>query len=403
MPTPRNFFAAHRRLLQGTGFSAVTALLAAAAFLYPGVTSADVDLNDGGVWVTNKSVGMTARLNYPSKTLDGGVTPAAAGFEILQHEGEILVDAGSSLTAVDPAAMRLGEPVMLPGGVTAAAGQGAYVFSDPGTGEAWLASTDTVRGFDRQTSEPVVSGAPNLQAVIGADGAAYITNPAAHEVTRLTVDDDGTAGDKATASYADFSAAESLQLTTVGADAVLLDTDSGRLYLPGGRTVDLPDAEGSRLQQPGPVGSFVAVATPDGLIEQPLDGSAAATKPSGGNGNPVRPVQLDGCVHAAWNKSNLYLRDCADDTYDKLTDVPNANNKSDLVFRVNRSVVVLNDTNGGNVWLVQQAMQLVNNWQDLQTPPTRTRSISSRTAPRPTGRPTPRTTSSASGRARPRC
>lgn len=371
MPTPKNFLAQHRRLLQATGFSAVTALMAAAAFLYPGVKSADVDLNDGGVWVTNRSVGMTARLNYPSKTLDGGVTPPGAGFDILQHEGEVLVDAGSSLTAVDPAAMRLGEPVMLPGGVTAAAGQGAYVFSDPGTGEAWLASTDTVGGFDRQTSEPVISGAPNLQAVIGADGAAYIANPAAHEVSRLTVEDDGSAGDKATASYADFSAAKSLQLTTVGADAVLLDPDSGRLYLPGGRTVDLPGAEGSRLQQPGPAGSFVAVATPEGLIEQPLDGSGATTKPSGGNGNPVRPVQLDGCVHAAWNKSNLYLRDCADDVHDKLTDVPNANNKSELVFRVNRSVVVLNDTNGGNVWLVQQAMQLVNNWQDLQTPPNR--------------------------------
>lgn len=94
----------------------------------------------------------------------------------------------------------------------------------------------------------MISGAPNLQAVIGADGAAYIANPAAHEVSRLTVEDDGSAGDKATASYADVSAAKSLQLTTVGADAVLLDPDSGRLYLPGGRTVDLPDAGGSRLQ-----------------------------------------------------------------------------------------------------------------------------------------------------------
>ncbi len=121
----------------------MTAVLAAAAFLYPGVKSADVDLNDGGVWVTNKSIGMTARLNYPSKTLDGGVTPPGAGFDILQHEGEVFVDEGSALTAVDPAAMRLGEPVRLPDGVTASAGQGALVFADPETGEAWLASTDT--------------------------------------------------------------------------------------------------------------------------------------------------------------------------------------------------------------------------------------------------------------------
>ncbi len=115
----------------------------------------------------------------------------------------------------------------------------------------------------------------------------------------------------------------------------------------------------------------MAVATQNSLIGQPLDGGEPSVKSAGKNGKPVRPVQLDGCVHAAWNKSNVYLRDCADDGGDKLADVPGAGNESDLVFRVNRSVVVLNDTSGGNVWLVQQTMQLVNNWQDLQAPPNR--------------------------------
>lgn len=371
MPKPRRFFAKSGRLLQATGLSAVTAVVAAAAILYPGVKSADVDLNDGGVWVTNKSMGMTARLNYPSKILDGGVTPPGAGFDIQQHAGEVFVDEGSALTPVDPAAMRLGEPVRLPDGVTASAGQGAFVFADPETGEAWLASTDSLGGFDRKTSEPVISGAPDLQALIGADGAAYIADPSAHEVSRITVEPDGTAGNKATASYADFSAARNLQLTTVGNEAVLLDSDSGRLFLPGGRTVDIPDGKGARLQQAGPASSFVAVATQNSLIGQPLDGGEPSVKAAGRNGKPVRPVQLDGCVHAAWNKSNVYLRDCADDGGDKLTDVPGAGGESDLVFRVNRSVVVLNDTSGGNVWLVQQTMQLVNNWQDLQAPPNR--------------------------------
>lgn len=143
MPTPRNFLAKHRRLLQATGFSAVTALVAAAAFLYPGVKSADVDLNDGGVWVTNKSVGMTARLNYPSGP--GRRRDPAGAASISSARGRSVGGCGSSLTAVDPAAMRLGEPVMLPGGVTAAAGQGAYVFSDPGTGRpGWLPPTPSV-------------------------------------------------------------------------------------------------------------------------------------------------------------------------------------------------------------------------------------------------------------------
>jgi hypothetical protein len=38
------------------------------------------------------------------------------------------------------------------------------------------------------------------------------------------------------------------------------------------------------------------------------------------------------------------------------------------VFRVNRDLVVLNDVNSGNVWLVNQNMQLVNNWDDVVPP-----------------------------------
>ena len=77
MPKPRRFFAKSGRLLQATGLSAVTAVVAAAAILYPGVKSADVDLNDGGVWVTNKSMGMTARLKLSLE--DPGRRRDAAG------------------------------------------------------------------------------------------------------------------------------------------------------------------------------------------------------------------------------------------------------------------------------------------------------------------------------------
>ena len=50
---------------------------------------------------------------------------------------------------------------------------------------------------------------------------------------------------------------------------------AGRLVLPGGETVPLPDAVGGRLQQSGPAGSFAVVATPTSLIKQPLGGGDA--------------------------------------------------------------------------------------------------------------------------------
>ena len=52
----------------------------------------------------------------------------------------------------------------------------------------------------------------------------------------------------------------------------------------------------------------------------------------------------------------------------RTVDVPKASASPSYVFRVNRDLVVLNDVNSGNVWLVNQNMQLVNNWDDVVPP-----------------------------------
>ena len=53
--------------------SGVTALLILTlggfAFAHQGVPAEEVDLNDGGVWVTNTALGMTGHLNYQSSTV----------------------------------------------------------------------------------------------------------------------------------------------------------------------------------------------------------------------------------------------------------------------------------------------------------------------------------------------
>jgi hypothetical protein len=352
------------------GASALAVFLTAAAILNPGVKSADVELNDGGVWVTNKNLSMTARLNYPSKSLDGGVTPPGSAFDVVQDAGEVIVNNGASLTHVDPAALRLGSPLQLPGGISAAAGYGTIVFTDPAAGEAWVAPADST-GFDPDASTPPVTGAKNLLATVGTDGTAFVAEPSNQRVSRFTLQANGSVHNSAEETFADFSDAADLQLTSVGSQPVLLDRKAGVLFLPGGRKVALEGGEGAALQEPGPDSDFVAVATKNALIRQALNGSASSQQRLEKEGLPARPVQLDGCVHSAWNRSNTYLRDCRDDAQDKRSDVPMSGRKAEFVFRVNRRIVVLNDVNGGDVWLVQQDMQLVNNWQDLQTPQNR--------------------------------
>ena len=62
------------------------------AIIYPGFKTTEVELNDGGVWVVSKSKNAVGRLNYPSRVLDGAVTPASTTFDVLQDAGTVLVD-----------------------------------------------------------------------------------------------------------------------------------------------------------------------------------------------------------------------------------------------------------------------------------------------------------------------
>ncbi|MEW9872344.1 hypothetical protein, partial [Arthrobacter sp. HS15c] len=78
-----------RRLVSGGALGVAVVVLVTGAVLYPGFKTTEVELNDGGVWVVSKSKNAVGRLNYPSRVLDGAVTPASTTFEILQNAGDV--------------------------------------------------------------------------------------------------------------------------------------------------------------------------------------------------------------------------------------------------------------------------------------------------------------------------
>ena len=75
--------------------SGVTALLILTlggfAFAHQGVPAEEVDLNDGGVWVTNTALGMTGHLNYQSRIIDGGLNAPTRDFDISQEGNQVLL------------------------------------------------------------------------------------------------------------------------------------------------------------------------------------------------------------------------------------------------------------------------------------------------------------------------
>ncbi|MEV4990560.1 Ig-like domain-containing protein [Pseudarthrobacter sp. LMD1-1-1.1] len=360
----------HRKLVTGTAFGAVVAVVVTGAVLYPGFKTTEVELNDGGVWVVSKSRNAVGRLNYPSRVLDGAVTPASTTFDVLQHAGEVFVDdeTGSTLNQVSPANMRLGGDKQLPGAADVSFGARTISVTDAVSGKVWAVSPSTVNGFDKEASEPVMVGSAGLVSVVGSDDRIYSADPKTGVVRVTGVDADGGVTSSESSTWDGLKGAGDLQMTVVGDRPVVLDAAAGSLFLPGGKRLALEDARDAKLQQPGPGSDVVAVATRKALLKQPLDGGTAKTVVFDGEGAPAAPVQLGGCVHAAWSGANKYVRDCVNDADDKNVAVPKASASPSYVFRVNRDLVVLNDVNSGNVWLVNQNMQLVNNWDDVIPP-----------------------------------
>lgn len=99
-----------RRTVVSTAILTAVALVAATlAVLYQGFTKPDLDLNDGGVWVTASSELMVGHLNHPSRVIDSYARTTSPTADLLQDgDGVLLVDQGQGvLNVVDPARSEL--------------------------------------------------------------------------------------------------------------------------------------------------------------------------------------------------------------------------------------------------------------------------------------------------------
>jgi large repetitive protein len=358
-----------RWIRAGIVLGAGTALVAGAV-LYPGFKTSEVELNDGSVWVTSKTRNSAARLNYPARMLDGAVTPASVDFDILQQESTVFVDdrSSSNLNPVSAANMRLGGDRKLPGSAKVSFGRNILAITDPAAGKVWVIPASGLGGFDAEAAEPFLDSEPGVVAVVGNDDKVHTVEPGTGKITSSSFDADGLPKETAGRTVDELKTAGELEVTAVGDRPVVLDKESGNLFLPGGAKIHLDQARDARLQQSSGSSGYVALAVPKALVKQPLDGSTAAVVESGGEGIPAAPVQLGGCAYGAWSGSNRYVRDCANDADDRAVAVPSASASPNYIFRVNRDLVVLNDVNSGNVWLVNQNMKLVNNWDDVIPP-----------------------------------
>jgi len=349
----------------------VVAALCIAGVIYKGAEVTQVNVNDGGIWVTNKSKQMVGHLDYEARILDGALRTEATNFDVGQAGETVTVSDLTSLTVapVNVTQVSLGSPTALPSGSSAMQGGDVLGVLNPTDGTLWTTSATAPSPANLSEGAALSSNMGASAFVTGLDGSVYSL---AASGTLTTVKRQGTVDQAATSRIEGIPEDAQLSITVVGDQVVALDSQSNTLFLPGGKKLDLGAAgveEGGILQLAGPKADSVLLATPSALVSIPLAGGTPMITPateSGVSGNPAAPVRHEGCAYGAWSVSGAYMRACDDPSANKQMVVDTLTTAREIVFRTNRKAIVLNDVAQGSVWLPDSNMVLMDNWDEVE-------------------------------------
>lgn len=337
------------------------------AILHQGFPVTDVDLTTRDVWVTNGEKFLAGRLNRQIEELNGAVATASSAVDVVQNGTNVfLVDSeAGSVERVDPAFTRLIERIDVPQSSTVVLGGTTLAILSADDGRLWVIDVANQLDFSID-DEPVATLGKDSRVTVSPEGTVFATSPTEQKL--YTVEGVG-----AVATSVDLQFSTDHQLTAVGPRAVVFDVTANAVVFDNGARTELGASIGLKLQQPGKANSYAVVATGDSLLAVPIGGGELREAPTP-IPSPVvdpagvsSPVWLDGCAHGAWAGAQQYLLAC--DGQDPVVErIPQPTLGSVVEFRVNKSVIALNNLTNGNVWLVDNEMRLVENWDEV-TPP----------------------------------
>lgn len=346
----------------------VTGVLVVAAVNYEGSPIHDVQLNDGGVWVTNSELQMMARLNSQVHELEMGILTSSTSTAVFQEAASVQVydDGGGNperSVAVTNVVAGTSAPVPLPATYEAAGGRDTVAILDDATGNGWVKRSDQVNSFN-DTVIPDLKVSTNSGVTVTKAGTALFADRSKGTVTAWKLDQTGRAVKGDTFDF-DTEFTDDAVISAVGERPVVLQ--AGKLLRPGRDALEV-SGDQPALQQPGPESDQVYVATEQGLWRTgAAGGDLERASDLEVNGTPAAPAVVAGCVHAAWNDPGTrnYLELCGNSEPVPGTIAP-LTTASRLMFRSNRDVVVLNDASNGYTWMVQEdGLTLVRDWESV--------------------------------------
>ena len=360
-------FSRRSKLIASTAVIAIAASVPVTfAVLHEGFPITDVDLESKNVWVTNGPDLLAGRMNRQIEELDAGVEAGSTDIDVVQN-GELvfLHDLSSNtLERIDPSYTTLLERTEIPAGSEVTLGGTTLSIVNPANGDLWVVDVTNELSFDPTATKPNVTLGAGGHATVTSKGKVFATSATKGAI--YTIDSFG-----AKPSQAKVKIPKDNQISAVGDNVVVLDTTGDNLIFGDGKIVPL-GADGIKLQQVSAVNDYALVATGDSLLEVPMGGgdittvSAEIAKLTAAD-DVSAPVWLDGCAHGAWAGAQRYLQAC-DGAKASPQTIEQPTIGMHLVFRVNKKVLALNNTDNGNAWVVKEALRLVDNWDEV-TPP----------------------------------
>ena len=219
--TRHNRISARRRLPAFILVLLVVALCVAGV-IYKGAEVTQVNVNDGGIWVTNKSKQMVGHLNYEARILDGALRTEATNFDVGQAGETVTVSdlTSSTVAPVNVTQVSLGSPTALPAGSAVMQGGDVLGVLNGSDGTLWTTSAVNPSPLNLSEAGAISSNMGASAFVTGLDGSVYTL---ATSGTLTTVKRQGAVDQAQTSTVEGIPADARLSMTVVGDQVVALD------------------------------------------------------------------------------------------------------------------------------------------------------------------------------------
>ncbi|WP_243386769.1 Ig-like domain-containing protein [Bifidobacterium primatium] len=348
----------------------------AGAIIISSITRQHVQLDNGTVWITSLKNQKAARFNVRLQDADAAVSSSAQQFDVSQASENTVLTEGSRAMAVKSSTIGIAGQTDLKGETTSFIGGDTVAFINTKNGNVWVGKADSVDSVTPTTSKPSMRLGDGGRIVVDSHGVVYGYRPS--DAMVLSLENPQSTNPRELGSLNGGRQLVADDFTVVGGRPVVVSNstltfDKGSIELPATGRVTLQQAPVDDAQD----SSWVAASTTGGLMLANLDHpkDRPVQLKSGGTGDVAQPVSSSGCIYAAWSQqANNFIKACgapnngslkSDPQFQTLKEVTQT---SQLKFRTNHRLVVLNDVTNGNVWNPDSSTDVIKiQWNKIET------------------------------------